>query len=107
CRNYTSATVKFHWSPVANYEGEQYIEFDSNGDWAGEDHWETGPFSPAHDEVRRSGFADGVGYLFRIVREVDGVRTTSSEGWFMPDCSPNVNRSEEHTSELQSRENLV
>lgn len=91
CRNYTSATVKFHWSPAANYEGEQYIEFDSDGNWAGDDHWTIGPLGPAVDSDRKSGFENDVGYLFRIVHEVGGEREVSSEGWFMPDCMPEVN----------------
>ncbi len=91
CRNFTSASVHFRWAPTANYEGVQYIEFDTNGDWAGEDHWEAGPFSPALETVRRSGFQDGVGYLFRVVHEVNGQRSYSSVGWFMPDCTPEIN----------------
>ena len=91
CRNYTTAAVDFRWAPVANYAGEQFIEFDSDGNWVGADHWEEGPFSPSLETARRSGFQEGVPYLFRIVHEVDGERSVSSEGWFMPDCTPNVN----------------
>jgi sortase (surface protein transpeptidase) len=91
CRNFTSAAVDFRWAPAANYVGEQYIEFDSNGDWAGDDHWQVGPLSPSDETERHSDFQDGVGYLFRIVHVVNGQRSVSSEGWFMPDCSPDVN----------------
>lgn len=91
CRNYTTATVKFHWSPAANYEGEQYIEFDTDGNWAGADHWTIGPLGPAVDSERESGFQTDVGYVFRIVHEIDGEREVSSVGWFMPDCMPDVN----------------
>ena len=91
CRNYTSAAVRFRWAPAANFEGEQWIEFDTDGNWSGEDFWKAGPFSPALETARRSDFTDGVGYAFRVVRVVDGEREVSSTGWFMPDCSPNVN----------------
>lgn len=91
CRGYTSAAVRFRWAPPANYVGEQWIEFDSNGDWAGEDFWRAGPFSPSAETVRRTGFVNGVGYLFRVVHEVNGQRHVSSVGWFMPDCAPYVN----------------
>ena len=91
CRNYTSAAVKFRWAPAANYEGQQYIEFDSNGDWRGDDFWTAGPFGPAVETARRSGFLNDVGYLFRIVHEVGGERQVSSVGWFMPDCLPEIN----------------
>src|SRR5690606_32821008 len=91
CRSFTSAAVRFRWAPVADYEGKQWIEFDSDGDWAGNDFWRAGAFSPATETTRRTGFADGVGYLFRVVLERDGQRHVSSVGWFMPDCSPNVN----------------
>ena len=88
CRDYSTARVSFRWAPVANYEGEQWIEFDSNGDWAGADFWEAGPFSPSTETARKSEFQDGVGYLFRVAHEVDGVREYSSVGWFQPACSP-------------------
>jgi Sortase domain len=91
CRNFTTAAVRFRWAPSANFEGVQYIEFDSNGDWGGDDFWRAGPFSPATETARRSGFQDGVGYTFRVVREINGQRQVSSEGWFMPDCTPDIN----------------
>jgi hypothetical protein len=91
CRNFTSAAVRFRWAPAANYIGQQWIEFDSDGDWSGDDFWREGPFSPSTETVRRSGFLNDVGYLFRIVREVNGQRQVSGEGWFMPDCTPDVN----------------
>ena len=93
CHNFTTASVDFHWSPSANYVGEQYIEFDSDGDWAGSDHWQVGPLSPSAETEHRSGFQDGVGYLFRIVHVVNGQSTVSSEGWFMPDCTPEIDPS--------------
>jgi sortase (surface protein transpeptidase) len=91
CRNFTTATVQFRWAPVANYEGEQWIEFDSNGDWSGDDFWRIGPYSPSLETTRRSDFLDGVDYQFRVVREVDGQRQVSSVGWFKPECTPVIN----------------
>jgi hypothetical protein len=91
CRNFTTAAVRFRWAPSANYVGQQYIEFDSDGDWTGDDHWEVGPYSPSQESLRRNGFHDGVAYQFRIVRELNGQRQVSSTGWFMPDCLPEVN----------------
>ena len=91
CRNFAAATVRFRWAPAANFVGQQWIEFDSDGDWDGDDFWRTGPFSPSTETVRRSGFLDGVGYLFRIVREANGVRQESGVGWFQPDCTPDIN----------------
>src|SRR5690606_31058257 len=91
CRNFTSASVYFRWAPAANSVGQQWLEFDSDGDWAGEDFWQSGPFPPDQERVRRNGFQNGVGYLFRVVRIVDGERQESSVGWFMPDCMPEIN----------------
>jgi LPXTG-site transpeptidase (sortase) family protein len=91
CRNFASASVNFRWAPAANFAGEQWIEFDSDGDWDGDDFWRAGPFSPGQETVRRSGFLDGVGYLFRVVREVGELRQVSSTGWFQPDCTPEIN----------------
>ena len=91
CRNFTSAAVRFRWAPSANFTGQQWLEFDSDGDWTGDDFWTAGPYSPSTETVRRSGFQNNVGYLFRVVRELDGQRQVSSVGWFMPDCAPYVN----------------
>jgi hypothetical protein len=91
CRSFSSASVSFRWAPGANFVGEQWIEFDSDGDWDGDDFWRTGPFSPAQERVRRSGFLDGVGYLFRVVREIGDLREVSGTGWFQPDCTPEIN----------------
>src|SRR5690606_24461974 len=92
CRDYTSAAVRFRWAPSANYVGEQFIEFDGDGDWAGSDYFRTGPFSPSTETARRSGFADGVGYLFRSVHIAPNCQQRlSSTGWFIQHGMPDVN----------------
>jgi sortase (surface protein transpeptidase) len=91
CRSYTTAAVRFNWAPAANYQGEQWLEFDSNEDWTGDDFWQVGPYSPALGTLRRSNFVTDTTYSYRVVLEVGGERQVSDVGSFTPDCYPSVN----------------
>lgn len=90
CRSFSSTTIRVNWAPVANYEGVQYVEFDTDENWAGDGYKQAGPYSPALETLRRSGFQNDVTYYYRVVSEVDGEQRVSATGSFTPDCYPDI-----------------
>jgi hypothetical protein len=91
CRTYTTAALRVNWAPVATDDGKQWVEFDSNEDWGGDDFLQAGPYNPALASTRRSNFFNDITYYYRVVSEVNGVRQVSNVGSFTPDCYPTVN----------------
>jgi hypothetical protein len=88
CTTSGSAQVTFRWAPLAAYGGQQLLEYDNNGDFAGSDLIVVGPLAPWEGEHRRAGFQSGVEYYFRIVRvEDNGTRLISQQGYFVPSCA--------------------
>jgi hypothetical protein len=83
----SSAQVTFRWAPLAASGGQQLLEYDNDGDFAGGDLITVGPLAPWDGEHRRGGFQSSVEYYFRVIRvQDDGTRLISQQGYFVPYC---------------------
>lgn len=92
CINYTNEKVDFRWAPLAQTGGQQYLEIDPTGDFAGDDLTRVGPFDSSRSSYEQADFKNDTTYYFRVVLEQDGAKPLVSQvGAFTPACMPVIN----------------
>ncbi len=89
CINFTNEGVTFRWAPLAQSNGQQYLEIDPTGTFSGDSVTRLGPFDATTSTYQQANFQNDTTYYFRVVLEQDGANPLISQvGAFTPSCMP-------------------